>query len=125
MAGQKLTIRQWEALVEIQRRMDLRGPTVRELAKALGVRSSCTAFGLVERLIRAGYVRKLDGSRGIVLTGLGEGAVETGPRAKAEREPSRQALPARSEPDPSEPVGLLADRTWLPGTRALRGRRIA
>ncbi len=70
-----LTSRQREVLRAIQRLTKPRGPTVRELCKVLGIRSSASGQRHIEALQFRGLVterRMLGEPRGIVLTPEGE-----------------------------------------------------
>jgi len=66
-----VTDRQLEALRFIHDMMQPRGPTIRELGRAMGVPSSQTAYAMAGRLIREGLAHQLPGSRGLVITAAG------------------------------------------------------
>jgi SOS-response transcriptional repressor LexA len=68
----RITTRQLEALKAIDRLTEPRGPTYRELAVALGITSSCSAFRHVEALKRKGLiVTDTTQARGIMLSDKG------------------------------------------------------
>jgi len=75
-----LTPRQMEALRAIRDLTRRRGPTIRELGRALGLLSTCTTWRHVDRLVDKGMVCKGEReNRGIELTAAGMAELNPAP----------------------------------------------